>query len=77
MTKPKHPRDPNPLAHFIAAIATGKVEDIKTEDGKTRRPWRLGAKGASREGCHGQNKLTADERSAIAKKAAKSRWNQD
>ncbi|WP_298153015.1 MULTISPECIES: hypothetical protein [Metallibacterium] len=45
MTKPKHPRDPNPLAHFIAAIATGKVEDIKTEDGKNPTAVALGRKG--------------------------------
>ena len=34
MTKPKRPRDPNQLAHLIAAIATGEVEDVKTEDAK-------------------------------------------
>lgn len=34
MTKPKRPRDPNQLAHLIAAIATGEVEDAKTDDGK-------------------------------------------
>ncbi len=42
MTKPKRPRDPNQLAHLIAAIAAGDVEDVKTEDGKNAAAVALG-----------------------------------
>ena len=34
MSKPKRPRDPNQLAHLIAAIATGEVQDTDPDAGK-------------------------------------------
>ena len=73
-TKPKRPRDPNQLAHLIAAIATGEVDDAKTDDGKNPAAVALGRKGGLKGGAARAKKLTAEERSAIAKKAAKSRW---
>lgn len=74
MTKPKRPRDPNQLAHLIAAIATGDVEDVKTDDGKNPAAVALGRKGGIKGGPARAAKLTAKERSAIAKNAARSRW---
>lgn len=73
-SKPKRPRDPNQLAHLISGIATGEVEDIKTEDGKDPAAVALGRKGGLKGGKARAEKLTAKERSAIAKKAAESRW---
>lgn len=76
-TKPKRPRDPNQLAHLIAAIATGQVDDAKTDDGKNPAAVALGRKGGLKGGAARAKKLTAEERSAIAKKAAGSRWKKD
>ena len=74
MTKPKRPRDPNQLAHLIAAIATGEVEDVKTDDDKNPAAVALGRKGGLKGGAARAKKLTSEERSAIAKKGAASRW---
>lgn len=73
-TKPKRPRDPNQLAHLIAAIATGEVDDAKTDDGKNPAAVALGRKGGLKGGKARAESMTSEERSAIAKKAAESRW---
>jgi len=73
-TKPKRPRDPNQLAHLVAAIATGEADDVKTDDGKNPAAVALGRKGGLKGGKARAKSLTAEERSAIAKKAAKARW---
>lgn len=77
MTKPKRPLDPNQLASLIAAIATGEVEDVKTDDGKNPAAVALGRIGGLKGGVARAKKLTAKKRSAIAKKAALTRWNRD
>ena len=77
MSKPKRPRDPNQLASLIAAIATGEVEDVKTDDGKNPAAVALGRIGGLKGGVARAKKLTAKKRSAIAKKAALTRWNRD
>lgn len=73
-TKPKRPRDPNQLAKLIADIATGEVDDVKTDDGKNPAAVALGRKGGLKGGKARAKSLTAEERSEIAKKAAKARW---
>ena len=55
----KRPIDPSQLANLIMKIATGEVEDVAPEDGKNPAV-------AARA-----KKLSAEERSEIAKKAAK------
>ena len=75
MTKPERPRDPNKLAHLIAAIATGGADDVKTDDGKNPAAVALGRKGGLKGGKARAESLTAKQRSAIAKKAAKARWD--
>ena len=74
-SKPKRPRDPNQLAHLIAAIATGEVDDAKTDDGKNPAAVALGRKGGLKGGKARAESMSAKERSAIAKKAAKARWS--
>ena len=74
MTKPKRPRDPNQLAKLIAEIATGETDDTKTEDGKNPAAVALGRNGGLKGGKARAKKLTARERSDIAKKAAEARW---
>jgi hypothetical protein len=76
MTNPKRPRDPNQLAHLIAAIATGDVQDANPDDGKDPAAVALGRKGGLRGGKARAESLTAKRRSVIAKKAAKARWAQ-
>lgn len=75
MTKPKRPRDPNQLAKLIADIATGEVTEPKTDDGKDQAAVALGRKGGLKGGKARAEKLTPEKRSAIAKKAAKARWD--
>lgn len=71
---PKRPRDPNQLAHLIAAIATGEIDEAKTEDGKNPAAVALGRKGGLKGGKARANALSSDERKAIAQKAAAARW---
>ena len=71
---PKRPRDTNQLAHMISQLATGELDDVKTEDGKDPAAVALGRKGGLKGGKARAEALTAKQRSAIAKKAAKSRW---
>lgn len=54
----------------VAQIATGEIEDHKTEDGKDKATQALGRKGGKARA----SKLTKEQRSEIAKKAARSRW---
>ena len=73
MTKnPKRPRDSNQLAHKIAQIATGEEENDQPEE-KDPAAVAMGKKG----GAARAKSLTAEERKAIAEKAAKGRWNND
>lgn len=73
-TKPKRPRDPNQLAKLVADIATGQVEGDKPDAGKDPAAVALGRKGGLKGGKARAKKLTAKQRSEIAKKAAKARW---
>lgn len=71
--KPKRPRDTNQLAKFIADLATGEVPD-KTDDGKNPAAVALGRMGGLKGGKARAEKLTKKQRSEIAQKAAKKRW---
>lgn len=74
MTKhPKRARDPAQLAKFIVDVATGEVEDRESspeEQGKDPAAVALGRKGATARA----SKLSQEQRSKIARKAAKQRW---
>ena len=72
---PKRPRDTNQLAKLIADIATGEAADESPETGKDPAAVALGRKGGLKGGAARAKKLTAEERSVIAKKAAKARWD--
>lgn len=68
----KRPADTIGAAIKIAKIATGEIEDDKPEDdGKDPAAKALGKKG----GAARAKKLTAEQRSEIARKAAKKRWH--
>lgn len=66
----KRPRDPNQLAKSIIGIATGEVEDREPDSGKDPAAAALGRKGGKARA----ESMTPERRSAIAKKAAKTRW---
>jgi hypothetical protein len=74
MTKPKRPRDTNQLAHMIAQLATGELDDVKTDEGKDPAAVALGRKGGLKGGKARAKKLTAAQRTAISRKAAHVRW---
>ena len=71
--RPKRPRDPAQLAKLVIDIASGQVEDRELtpeERGKDPAASSLGRKG----GVARAKSITAERRSAIAKKAARTRW---
>lgn len=69
MANPKRPRDTNQLAKMIVDLSTGdKCEEELSPKQKA------GQKGGLKGGKARAKALTPEERSAIAKKAAESRW---
>lgn len=66
----KRPADVVGNAVMIARIATGEIEDVPEDDGKDPAAKALGAKGGKARA----SKLTPEQRSEIAKKAAAKRW---
>jgi hypothetical protein len=69
--KPKRPRDANQLAHMIAGIAIGEVDDTPLKKAVGQR------KGGLKGGKARADKLSTDQRVEIAKKAASVRWGKD
>ncbi len=66
----KRPADVIGNAVKIMKIATGEEEDEKTDDGKDKAAVSMGRRGGKARA----EKMSAGERAAIAKKAAKARW---
>jgi hypothetical protein len=66
----KRPGDVIGAAIMVAKIATGELEDKVTDDGKNAAAVALGRMG----GTSRAKNMTAERRSEIARKAAKSRW---
>ena len=68
----KRPADTVANAIRVAKILTGEIEDEDPADsGKDKAAQALGRKG----GAARRDKLTSEQRSAIARAAAKARWN--
>ncbi len=70
----KRPRDANQLAKLVVDIATGEDEDVEPDDGKNPHAVALGRLGGLKGGKARASKLTAEERSEIARKGALARW---
>lgn len=66
----KRPADAIGLAVMIGKIATGEIDDETPDDGKDPAAKAMGAKGGKARAA----KLTPEQRSEIAKKAAAKRW---
>jgi hypothetical protein len=70
--RPKRPRDFNQLAKQIVDEATGQAEPV--EDTRDPLAVELGRRGGLKGGKARAAKLTPEQRSEIARKAAASRW---
>jgi hypothetical protein len=83
-SKPSRPRDVNQLAKAIVDLSTGETpSELLPEPAPEPEPpvdpiraaaAELGRRGGLKGGRARANKLTAEERSAIAKRAATARW---
>jgi hypothetical protein len=72
----KRPRDLNSLAASIVGDATDETPP-EPDDGKDPAAVSLGRRGGLKGGKARAQKLTAQQRSEIAKKAAAARWKPD
>jgi len=74
----RRPRDPNQLAFNVVREATGEDEKFEPEK-KEKNPHAvaLGRLGGKKGGKARAAKLTAKERSEIARKAAQARWEKE
>jgi len=70
------PTDPNLLAARVVGLATGEdsAPPPKAAKKKNAAAVALGRKGGLKGGAARANKLTAERRAEIAKKAAQARW---
>ena len=76
--KRKRPRVLNRLAASLVADATGEDRDqTSADDGKDRAAVALGRKGGLKGGKARAAKISVEERSEIARKAAAARWYRD
>jgi hypothetical protein len=69
------PRDPNQLAKMIVDIAYGEAEPEPEKPAKNPAAVALGKLGGAKGGKARAAKLTPEQRSEIAKKAAAARWH--
>ena len=69
---PRRPRDINQLAHSILQEVTGEVAPVKPEALTGKKA--AGQKGGRKGGKTRAQALTPEQRSEIARKAAKARW---
>jgi len=73
----KLPRDPNQRAKSVVDIATGDDEKCPPESQDSQKDQaavNLGRRGGQKGGRARAKKLTAEERSEIARRAAQKRW---
>lgn len=71
----KRPRDPNQLGKLIVDLATGEADEPDPDEGKDPAAVSLGRKGGLKGGKARAEKMTPEERSAAAKRAAEARWS--
>lgn len=70
----KRPRDPNELAKQLVDEATGEAPPFDPAAGKDPAAVALGRKGGLKGGKARAAKMTPEQRSEAAKKAAAARW---
>lgn len=72
----KRPRDPNQLGKLIVDLATGEAEEPNPDEGKDPAAVALGRKGGLKGGKARAEKMSPEQRSESARKAARARWGQ-
>jgi hypothetical protein len=70
----KRPRDVNELARQLVDEATGDVPKLDPQEGKDPAAVALGRKGGLKGGKARAAKMTPEERTEAARKAARARW---
>jgi hypothetical protein len=72
----KRPRDPNQLGKLVVDIATGDFAESEVlGDGKNPAAVALGRKGGLKGGKARAERMTPEERSESARRAARKRWD--
>jgi hypothetical protein len=70
----KRPRDPNELGKLIVDLATGEKIEPDPDEGKDPAAVALGRKGGLKGGKARAERMTPEQRSEAARKAAQARW---
>ena len=70
----KRPTDINELAAQLVGEATGEIEPVNQDEGKDPAAVALGRKGGLKGGKARAAKMTPEQRSESARKAAAARW---
>lgn len=70
----RRPADVIGAAIMVGRIATGEIEDRKAESTKDAAAVSLGRRGGLKGGKARAANMSPEKRSAVAKKAAESRW---
>lgn len=73
----RKPRDLNEIAAAVVGQAVGDGPKPEPDDGKDPAAVALGRRGGLKGGKARAEKLTAEQRSEIARNAAKARWSRD
>ncbi|MFZ2114573.1 MAG: hypothetical protein WAU77_12700 [Solirubrobacteraceae bacterium] len=73
----KRPRDPNQLGKLIVDLATGEATEIDPNAGKDAAAVELGRKGGLKGGKARAAKMTPEQRSEAARRAAQARWKSE
>lgn len=74
-SRKRRPTDLNSLAASIVADSTDEDKAEPADDGKDPAAVSLGRRGGLKGGRARAEKLTAEERSETARRAARARWN--
>jgi hypothetical protein len=70
----RRPRDPNQLGKLVVDLATGEVEENSKDVPKNPAAVELGRKGGLKGGKARAARMTHEQRSEAARRAAQARW---
>lgn len=74
LKRPRRPRDPNQLGKLVVDLATGEATEPDPGAGKDPAAVELGRRGGKKGGKARAAKMSAEERSDAARRAARARW---
>ena len=72
----KRPADVNQLGKLVVDLATGEADEPNPDEGKDPAAVALGRKGGLKGGKARAARMTPEQRSEAARKAAAARWKQ-